>query len=87
MKIRCQLGDILHERRLSVADLQRMTGLSRGALDKLAHDRAASFDRKVMERICDALAIQPGDLFEVQKQGDLSGSAGQQNLDQSGRKP
>lgn len=50
-----------------------MTGLSRGALDKLAHDRASSFDRKVMERICDALAIQPGALFEVVTQGDLFG--------------
>lgn len=73
IRIRCRLGDVLHERRLSVADLQRMTGLSRGALDKLAHDRASSFDRKVMERICDALAIQPGALFEVVTQGDLFG--------------
>jgi putative transcriptional regulator len=81
IKIRCKLGDILHERRLSVADLQRMTGLSRGALDKLAHDRAASFDRKVMERICDALAIQPGELFGVLTQGDLFGSESQQNAD------
>lgn len=58
-----------------------MTGLSRGALDKLAHDRASSFDRKVMERICDALVIQPGDLFEVLTQGDLFGPERQENVD------
>lgn len=70
---------------MSVADLQRMTGASRGALDKLAHDKGASFDRALLERVCDALGIQPGELLRTG--GDSACPESQEFLDTSRRKP
>jgi len=72
---------------MSVADLQRMTGASRGALDKLAHDKGASFDRALLERVCDALGIQPGELFEVRTGGDSACPESQDFVDSNSHKP
>lgn len=69
--ITCRLSAILGERRIRVADVARDTGIARAVLDRWYHDRAGSYDREVLGKLCDYLKVTPGELLRVVEQGDL----------------
>lgn len=63
-----RLSRLLGERRMSVSELQRQTGLSYVTLHALYHGRSTRVDLDTLDRICRALAVQPGDILEYAPQ-------------------
>ena len=62
--IKCQLPRLLGERRMHISDLQKMTGITYATLWNLYHEKTSSVSFKVTDKICGALGITPGELFE-----------------------
>jgi putative transcriptional regulator len=61
--ILCNLPVLLAERRMKVADLIRMTGISKSTVHKIYNEQTSRIDFDTMDKICEALDIQVGDLF------------------------
>lgn len=61
--IKCRLSTILGERRMKIRELERRSGVSLNTLLSLYHERSKGVSFDVLERICEALDIQPGDLL------------------------
>lgn len=59
----CHLARILGEYRMSQDVLVQKTGLSRMIVNKLYYDQWDTVDRRVLQQICGALDIQPGELL------------------------
>ena len=55
MAIHCRLSTLLGERRIKMAELSRMTGVSKTTINAMYHDRVRKIDYGVLERICKAL--------------------------------
>jgi len=64
MAIKCNLSRILGERRIKMAELAKRAGLAPNTVLALYHERAKGVTFEVMDKICEALGCQPGDLFE-----------------------
>ena len=62
--IRSRLHNIMGDRRLKVADVQRMTGVAYGTLHKIYHGRQQRMDYDTLDALCKGLDCQPGDLLE-----------------------
>lgn len=62
--IKSNLPVLLAERRLKVADLIRMTDISKSTMHKIYNDQTSRIDFETMDKICEALDVQVGDLFE-----------------------
>ncbi|ODT63088.1 MAG: hypothetical protein ABS69_21795 [Nitrosomonadales bacterium SCN 54-20] len=69
--ISCRLSVILGTKRIKVADVCRGTGIARATLDRYYYDRANSFDRAVLEKLCKFLQVKPGDLLVMIDQPEL----------------
>ncbi len=54
---------LLAERRMKVADLIRMTGISKSTMHKVYNEQTSRIDFETMDKICEALEIGVGDLF------------------------
>lgn len=61
--ILCNLPVLLAERRMKVADLIRMTGISKSTMHKIYNEQTSRIDFENMDKICEALDIGVGDLF------------------------
>ncbi|WP_261869575.1 helix-turn-helix transcriptional regulator [Psychrobacter sp. JCM 18901] len=61
--ILCNLPVLLAERRMKVADLIRMTGISKSTVHKIYNEQTSRIDFDTMDKICEALDIEVGDLF------------------------
>ena len=61
--ILCNLPVLLAERRMKVADLIRMTGISKSTVHKIYNEQTSRIDFETMDKICEALDIGVGDLF------------------------
>ena len=59
-----RLSRILGERRMSIMDLQRQTGIPYTSLHALYHGGAKRVDLKTLDRICRALGVGVGDILE-----------------------
>lgn len=59
-----RLSRLLGERRMSIKELQRQTGLSYDTLHKLYSDKSGRIDFDTLDKICRALGVQPGDILE-----------------------
>ncbi|MDO5542048.1 MAG: helix-turn-helix transcriptional regulator [Acinetobacter sp.] len=64
----CKLPMLLAERRMRVADLIRGTGINKTTLHKLYNGDLTRIDFETIDRICDFLDIQVGELFVFEKQ-------------------
>ena len=62
--IQSKLHSILGDRRKKLAELQRETGVSYGALHNIYHGRSVRIDYSTLDALCRALDCQPGDLLE-----------------------
>jgi len=71
--ITCKLSAVLGERRIKVSEVVTQTGIARAVVDRWYHDKANSFDRDVLGRLCSFLKVTPGELLQVVEQGDLFG--------------
>lgn len=64
MAIHCRLSTLLGERRIKMAELSRMTGVSKTTINAMYHDRVRKIDYGVLERICEALDCGLSDVLE-----------------------
>ena len=64
MAIHCRLSTLLGERRIKMAELSRMTGVSKTTINAMYHDRVRKIDSGVLERICKALDCGLSDILE-----------------------
>lgn len=63
----CKLPILLAERKMRVADLIRGTGINKTTLHKLYNGDLTRIDLETIDRICEYLNIQVGDLFVFEK--------------------
>lgn len=63
MGVHCRLSTLLGEKRMKQAELVRLTGLAKGTVTALYHDRVGKVDYAVLGRICRVLDCRPGDLL------------------------
>lgn len=60
------LSRLLGERRMSISELQRQSGLPYVSLFKLYHGTSTRYDGKTLDAICRALGVGIGELLEYQ---------------------
>lgn len=70
--IRSNLPVLLAQRRLKVADLIRMTGISKSTVHKIYNDQTTRIDFETIDKICEALDVQVGEIFEYVPNSDLT---------------
>jgi putative transcriptional regulator len=66
--IKCHLSKLLGEKKLSIADIARDTGINRGVITRLYHETAIRVDLKVVEEICDYLDCELSELLSIEKE-------------------
>jgi len=59
-----RVSRLLGERRLSISEAARASGVSYKTVFDLYHDRTTRIDLGTIDRLCKALACTPNDLFE-----------------------
>mgnify|MGYP002468299236 FL=1 len=64
MAIHCRLSTLLGEKRIKMAELSRMTGVSKTTINAMYHDRVRKIDYGVLERICKVLECKLSDVLE-----------------------
>jgi putative transcriptional regulator len=62
-----RLSRIMGERRLSIAQLARESGIAYSTLHPLYTGKAKRIDLKTLDRLCDALDVSVCDVFERQR--------------------
>ena len=67
--IQSRLHSVLGNRRMKVAEFQRQTGVSYGALHNIYHGKSVRIDYDTLNALCCALGCQPGDLLEYVPDG------------------
>ncbi len=48
---------------MKVADLIRVTGISKSTMHKIYNEQTSRIDFETMDKICEALNVEVGDLF------------------------
>ncbi len=66
MVIHCRLSTLLGERRIKMAELSRLTGVSKTTINAMYHDRVRKIDYSVLERICTSLDCGISDILECE---------------------
>jgi putative transcriptional regulator len=61
------LPTLLAERRLKVADAVRATGVSKTTLHKIYNDQSSRIDFDTIDKLCEYLDVEVGDIFEYIK--------------------
>ena len=56
---------MLGEKRLKVTDVARDTGINRGTITRLYHEKAERVDLEALEKLCRYLDCGIGELFEL----------------------
>ncbi|WP_201532703.1 helix-turn-helix domain-containing protein [Psychrobacter ciconiae] len=62
--ILCNLPILLAERRLRVADLVRMTDISKSTLHRIYNDETTRIEFDTLNKLCEVLEVHPGDILK-----------------------
>ena len=62
--IRCHLSRLMGEKKLKIVDVSRETGINRGTITRLYQETALRIDFEVLDKLCDYLDCEVGDLIE-----------------------
>ena len=62
--ISCNLPVLLAERRLRVADLVRMTDISKSTLHRIYNDETTRIEFDTLSKLCQVLKVNPGDVLK-----------------------
>ena len=62
--ISCNLPVLLAERRLRVADLVRMTDISKSTLHRIYNDETTRIEFDTLSKLCKVLDITPSDILK-----------------------
>lgn len=63
--IKCHLSKLMGERKVSIADVARATGLHRNTVALLYKETATRVDLLAIEKLCQYLRCNIGELFEI----------------------
>lgn len=66
MEVRCHLDVVLAQRAMTLAELSERVGVSVVNLSILKNNRAKAVRFTTLVGLCEALEVQPGDLFTVE---------------------
>lgn len=69
--IRIQLSRLLGEKRLTQADISRMTGIRAGTINDLYHEIAERVNLEHLDLICEALGCELSDLMIREENPDV----------------
>lgn len=64
MPIKIHLSRILGERRITQAELHRLTGISAHTISAIYNERVSMISFRTLERLCEALDCSVGDILE-----------------------
>lgn len=67
MPIRVNLDVMLAKRKMSVTELSEHVGITMANLSILKNEKAKAMKFSTLEKICEALDCQPGDILEYEK--------------------
>lgn len=67
MAIRCKLSTLMGEKRYNIQDVYEKTGLSRGTISNLYHDKMQRIDYETLNKLCKLFNCCVGDLIEYYK--------------------
>jgi putative transcriptional regulator len=70
MTIKIHLAKLLGERKMKVAELARITGISGYGLYNIYHERTKSIEFGTLAKLCKALDCSVGDLLEYVPEGE-----------------
>lgn len=62
--IKCHLSKIMGEKRISMVDLEKETGITRKTISKLYHEKTKMFDEEVLDKLCKFFKCPLSDLLE-----------------------
>ncbi len=62
--IKNNLSEILGRKRIKMSELQNLTGLSYSSINDLYHNKTNSISFETMNKLCNALEVPLGELFE-----------------------
>ena len=65
-EVMCHLDTLLTDRGMTLADLARKVGVTQVNLSILKNNRAKAIRFSTLTAICEALEVQPGDIFTVE---------------------
>ena len=63
--IKCHLSRLMGERRIKIADVARGTGIDRGTITRLYHEKAQRIELDALDALCRYLQCQVGDILEL----------------------
>lgn len=67
MPIECRLAALMGERRLKQTQVARGTGIATSTINFLYWDKVKKVDYATLEKLCEFLDCQPGDLLIYKK--------------------
>ncbi|MGX7024350.1 helix-turn-helix domain-containing protein [Vagococcus hydrophili] len=70
MPIRVNLDVMLAKRKMSVTELSEHVGITMANLSILKNEKAKAVKFSTLEKICEALDCQPGDILEYEKMSE-----------------
>jgi len=62
--IRCRLSVLMGEKRYNIQDVYEKTGLSRGTISNLYHDKMQRIDYETLNKLCELFECSVGDIIE-----------------------
>jgi putative transcriptional regulator len=65
--ITCQLKQIAEAKEINRHQLSMQTGVSYPTIDKYWNDKADSYERRILDKLCELLDCEPGDLIVRQR--------------------
>ena len=80
MSVKCKLEDLLWSKKLKMADVVKMTGISKTTIHAMYHDRVTKIDYGVIDRLCKALDCGISDLLEYLPDADETGKGVETNV-------
>lgn len=68
MAIRVNLDVMLAKRKMTVTELSEKVGITMANISILKNEKAKAIKFSTLEKICEALDCQPGDILEYEKE-------------------
>ena len=62
--VKCHLSRIMGEKRLKIADVVKDTGINRGTLTRLYHEKAQRLELDVLDQLCRYFKCPVSDILE-----------------------
>lgn len=68
MAIHCKLSSLMGEKRYNIQDVYEKTGLSRGTISNLYHDKMQRIDYETLSKLCQLFNCSVGEILEYSEE-------------------